>query len=44
MGRQQFAKDHNVDLEGEMTVEEFITLTKDTFGGDIIRKLEEDAQ
>lgn len=44
MGRQQFAKDHNVDLEGEMTVEEFITFTKDAFGGDIIRKLEGDAQ
>ena len=41
MGRQQFAKYHDVNLEGEMTVEEFVTLTKDSFGGDIIRKLEE---
>ncbi len=41
MGRQQFAKYHNVDLKGEMTVEEFITLTKNAFGGDIIKKLEE---
>lgn len=41
MGRQQFAKDHGVDLEGEMTVEEFITLTKNSFGGDIIKRLEE---
>jgi len=40
MGRQQFAKGHDVDLEGEMTVEEFITLTKNAFGGDIIRRLE----
>ena len=40
MGRQQFAKDHNVDLDGEMTVEEFITLTKNAFGGDIIKRLE----
>ena len=40
MGRQQFAKDHDVDLEGEMTVEEFITLTKNAFGGDIIKRLE----
>ena len=40
MGRQQFAKDHGVDLEGEMTVEEFIELTKNSFGGDIIKKLE----
>ena len=41
MGRQQFAKDHGIDLEGEMTVEEFIALTKNAFGGDIIRQLEE---
>ena len=41
MGRQQFAKDHDVNLEGEMTVEKFVTLTEDSFGGDIIRKLEE---
>ena len=40
MGRQQFAKDHGVDLDGEMTVEEFIALTKNSFGGDIIKKLE----
>ena len=43
MGRQQFTKDHDVDLEGEMTVEEFIALTKNACGGDIIRKLEEGA-
>ena len=42
LGRQQFAKDHGVDLEGEMTVEEFIELTKNSFGGDIIKKLEND--
>ena len=41
MGRQQFAKDHGVDLDGEMTVEEFIKLTENSFGGDIIKKLEE---
>ena len=41
MGRQQFAKDHDVDLDGEMTVEEFIALTKNAFGGDIIKQLEE---
>lgn len=41
MGRQQFAKAHDVDLEGEMTVEEFIELTKNAFGGDIIRRLED---
>lgn len=41
MGRQQFAKDHDVDLEGEMTVEEFIVLTKNAFGEEIIKRLEE---
>lgn len=41
LGRQQFAKDHDVDLDGEMTVEEFIALTKNSFGGDIIKRLEE---
>lgn len=41
MGRQQFAKDHGVDLEGEMTVEEFMALTKNAFGGEIIKRLEE---
>ena len=40
MGRQQFAKDHGVDLDGAMTVEEFIALTKNSFGGDIIKRLE----
>ena len=40
MGRQQFAKDHGIDLDGEMTVEEFIALTKNAFGGDIIKRLE----
>ena len=42
MGRQQFAKDHDIDLEGEMTVEEFIALTKNSFGGEIIKRLEEE--
>ena len=41
MGRQQFAKYHGVDLDGEMTVEEFIALTKNAFGGNIIKRLEE---
>ena len=41
MGRKQFAKDHGVDLEGKMTVSEFIKLTKNAFGGEIIKRLEE---
>ena len=44
MGRQQFARDHGVDLEGKMTVSEFIKLTKNAFGGEIIRRLKEGTQ
>lgn len=39
MGRKQFARDHGVDLErGVMTLTEFLELTKDAYGGDVIRK------
>ena len=39
MGRKQFARDHGVDLErGMMTLREFLELTKDAYGGDVIRK------
>lgn len=41
MGRQEFAKEHNIDIEnGEMTVAEFIKLTRDSYGGEVIRTLE----
>ena len=40
MGRKQFARDHGVDLErGMMTLTEFLELTKDAYGGDMIRKV-----
>ena len=38
MGRKAFAKDHNVDLDGKMTREEFFALTKDAYGASIIRE------
>ena len=39
MGRKQFARDHGVDLEhGMMTMAEFLELTKNAYGGDVIRK------
>ena len=39
MGRKQFARDHGVDLEhGMMTLTEFLELTKNAYGGDVIRK------
>ena len=40
-GRKEFCLQHNIDLEeGEYTVEEFIQLTKNAYGGDIIRQLQ----
>ena len=42
MGRKQFAKNHGIDLENGMyTVEEFIEITKNDYGGNVIRQLEE---
>ncbi len=42
MGRKAFAKQHQIDIEnGTMTVDEFIALTKNAFGGSVIRQLEE---
>ena len=39
-GRKEFAKAHSLDPEhGSMTMREFISLTKDAFGGDNIRQL-----
>lgn len=41
MGRKNFALQHGIDLEcGKMTVKQFIDLTKHSYGGDIICKLE----
>lgn len=40
-GRDQFAKEHGIDLENdEFTVKEFIELTKNSYGGDIIKEIE----
>lgn len=41
-GRNAFVKNHGIDLENGMyTVEEFIEITKNDFGGEIIRQLAE---
>ena len=39
MGRESFCKDKGIDLEGSTTVREFVELTKDSYGGDVICKL-----
>lgn len=42
MGRKSFAKNHDIDLnKDEFTVEEFIELTKNDFGGEVIKQLVE---
>lgn len=40
-GRQQFCKNKGIDLDGEMTVEEFIKLTEYDYGSEIIKALKE---
>ena len=42
MGRKQFARDHNIDIDHDkMTVEEFIEITKNAYGGGVIKRLRE---
>ena len=41
MGRESFCKDKGIDLDGSTTVREFIELTKNSYGGDVICKLPE---
>ena len=38
MGRESFCKDRGIDLDGSTTVREFVELTKDSYGGDVICK------
>ena len=38
MGRRQFARDHGIDVDSDtMTLREFLALTKDAYGGSVIR-------
>lgn len=39
-GRKQFAQEHGIDLDGEMTVKAFIELTRSSYGGERIKGLE----
>lgn len=41
MGRDNFIESHGIDLKSKYTVQEFIELTKNSYGADIIRELEE---
>ena len=41
-GRREFARQHDIDIDSdEMTPEEFFALTRDSYGGSIIRQTEE---
>ena len=40
MGRKSFMKDHDIDFDTAMTVDEFIDLCKEDYGGEIIKQLE----
>ncbi len=41
-GRKEFARQHGIDIEnGSMTVRDFVELTKDAFGGQVIKQLKE---
>ena len=42
MGRNSFVKNHNIDLDDEFTVKEFIKITENDYGGDIIKMLRKD--
>lgn len=39
MGRDSFCEEHGINLETEYTVKDFIELTENSYGGDIIKKL-----
>ena len=41
MGRDNFVKEHELNLEDKFTVKEFITLTENDYGKEIIKKLKE---
>ena len=43
MGRKMFAADHEIDIDHDkMTVEQFVNLTKNAYGGDVIKTLEKE--
>lgn len=39
MGRESFCKDKGINLDGSTTVRDFVSLTKDSYGSETIRKL-----
>ena len=41
MGRTQFCKDNGIDINGQYTVRYFLDITKNAYGGAVIRKVRE---
>ena len=41
MGREQFCKEHDVSMATEYTIEYFLDITKDSYGGDVIKQVRE---
>lgn len=41
MGRESFVKNHDLNMDYEFTVDEFIELTENDYGSEIIKKLKE---
>ena len=41
MGRENFVKNHGLSLDGKTTVRQFVALTKGSYGGEVIIKLED---
>ena len=39
MGRRQFCQEHAIDLESDYTVRFFLDITKDAYGGNVIKKV-----
>ena len=39
MGRRQFCQDNAIDLESDYTVRFFLDITKDAYGGNVIKKI-----
>lgn len=40
-GRRQFCRNHGIDLDASYTVRYFIDITRDAYGGDVIKLLDE---
>ena len=41
MGRENFCSEHNVSMDKEYTIEYFLDITKDAYGGDVIKQVRE---